>query len=344
MSVKWLLAGAGDIVRSRVAAALSQARNSEIAAVFAPSVGKAESIAAQYHIPAVYHDFSQALAESGADCVYIATPHHTHVELAKQSLAAGKHFFSEKPLGINLAECREVAVAALAAEKKGLKAACSNYRLFTNQYKITEKLIREGVIGDLFSGWLHDEEPYFNPGNHPCLKAVGASPEHSFGFYLFNIIQHLFGMPETVLSAASCINAEKHPEYDLDDIQNIIMRFSGGRQVSVLLNFTAPAAIRHSYSFAGTKGRIYWPGCPPHFNMPIQLVTKEIRELPESVTGERGSHPNWHLPMIQDFVDAVSDDRTPYCTVRSAAETSLITDAVIRSIASGKFETVGSLF
>lgn len=35
MSVKWLLAGAGDIVRSRVAAALSQARDSEIAAVFA---------------------------------------------------------------------------------------------------------------------------------------------------------------------------------------------------------------------------------------------------------------------------------------------------------------------
>ena len=44
-TVKWLLIGAGDIVKSRVAAALSQTGNSEIAGIFAPSAGKAEAIA-----------------------------------------------------------------------------------------------------------------------------------------------------------------------------------------------------------------------------------------------------------------------------------------------------------
>ena len=111
-NIRWLLIGAGDIVKSRVAAALSQAENSEIAAIFAPSAGKAEAIAAEYHIPKVFHDFEQALTECDADCVYIATPHHTHVQFARRALETGRHFLCEKPLGINSPECLELLACA----------------------------------------------------------------------------------------------------------------------------------------------------------------------------------------------------------------------------------------
>ena len=63
--VKWLPAGAGDIVKSRVAAALATAKNSEIAAIFSPTVGRVGSIAEEYHIPRVCRDYRQAPAASG---------------------------------------------------------------------------------------------------------------------------------------------------------------------------------------------------------------------------------------------------------------------------------------
>ena len=63
-----------------------------------------------------------------------------------------------------------------------------------------------------------------------------------------------------------------------------------------------------------------------------------VREMDK--TGRDGIKPNWHLPMVRDFVDAVRFDRTPYCTVESAAMTAVITETLERSARTGKFEKV----
>ena len=68
----------------------------------------------------------------------------------------------------------------------------------------------------------------YNPGNHPLLKEYGANPDHSFGFFLINISQHLVGIPNGVFCVASRFNCENKAEYDIDDLQNIILHFSGG--------------------------------------------------------------------------------------------------------------------
>jgi len=340
--VKWLLAGAGDIVKSRVAAALSSAENSGICAIFAPSVGKAEAIAEAYHIPQVYHDFAKALAESGADAVYIASPHHTHVSVAKQSLAAGKHFLSEKPLGINGAECLDL--LEYAKQFPRLKTACSNYRLFSTQFKTTKRMIDSGEIGELSCGWAHDEEPYYNPSNAPLLKANGMSPIHGFGFYLINLAQALFGTPESVFAASSSFNTKKLAPFDIDDLENIILRFPGGKQFTIFINMVTQGPLRHSYEFCGSAGRIIWPYCPPHFNKPVLKASGWVAEavVENSVTPapEGAEKPNWHLPMVQDFVDCVLHDGQPFCSLKSAVHTAVITDAIVRSMETGMPEKV----
>jgi len=342
--LKWLLVGPGDIARRRVAPALVEANRSKLVGICGSKRRtSAEELADKYKISSIYDDLDEALGKSDADAVYIATPHHLHVDMLKRSLAAGKHVFCEKPLGINAEECREALRAVRSAPH--LKAACSNYRLFTNQFRTLEKLLQSGEAGTLLGAWLQDEEGYFNPGNHPLLKEYGANPDHSFGFYLINISQHLFGTPNEVFCAASSFNCENKAEYDIDDLQNIILRFPGGRQVSILLNFTAQnIPLNHAYSFACSKGRIVFPACPPHFDAPIQLITQNSkRSLEGSITGEDGKLPNWHLPMVQDFVDSVLDGGTIRCTVESAAMTSVITDAIERSAITGRWEPVPAL-
>ena len=44
---------------------------------------------------------------------------------------------------------------------------------------------------------------------------------------------------------------------------------------------------------------------------------------------------NVHLPLIQDFVNAVLDDREPVCPVAEAAKTNILLDAIYRSAREG---------
>ena len=330
--VRWLIAGAGDIVKSRAAAALAETKNAEIVAIFAPSVGKAEAIAAQHGIPKVYHDYSQALAESGADAVYIATPHHVHVQMAIQALQAGKHFLCEKPLGINAEECQTL-LAEVRRHPK-LVTSCSNYRLFTNQFRATQRLIASGELGELIGGWAHDEEPYYNPSKAPLVRDKGMSPVLGFGFYLVNMAQILFGTPESVLACGSSFNCADEAPYDIDDYDNIILRYHGGRQFAIHLNFATQGPLRHAYEFALSRGRIVWPGCPPHFNLPIRVAKGwSETEVEGSFTGdEAGVKPNWHTPMFQNVTDAILSGGKALCTVESAVETARTTEEIISQL------------
>jgi predicted dehydrogenase len=338
--VKWLLVGAGDIANSRVGPALCEAADSELVAICARSKGRVDTLAASLKVDTVYHDFEQALAETDADAVYIATPHHLHVEMSLKALTAGKHILCEKPLGINGAECLRLLDAVRESDRI---TCCSNYRLFTNQFKTTHEMIRNNEIGELVGGWAHDEEPYYNPGNTPYLKELGMSPVLCYGFYLINLALILFGMPSEVFAMMSSFNCDDKPDYDIDDLENILLRYPDGQQFSIVINNTANAPLRHSYQFYGSKGRIYWPECPPHFNTPIRKLTRQdgCQELPESFSGDNpGVQPNWHLPMVEDFVKSVQTGTQPVCTIESAVKTAVITDAILKSAASGRLEPV----
>lgn len=336
--VKWLLVGAGDIANSRVASALCDALDSELVAICDPIKEKTDSLAAKMKVTTVYYDFEQALTETDADSVYIATPHHLHIDMCLKALAANKHILCEKPLGINGSECLKLLDAV---RKSDRITCCSNYRLFTQQFKTTYNMIQNGEIGNLIGGWAHDEENYYNPGNAPYLKELGMSPVLAYGFYLINIAQILFGMPSSVFAAMTSFNCDNKPDYDIDDLENIILTYPDGKQFSIIINNTVNAPLRHSYQFYGSKGRIYWPECPPHFNSPIQKITRQGGgELENSYTGEKGVLLNWHLPMIEDFINAVQTNTQAICTIESAVQTAIITDTIIKSAKSGKLEAV----
>jgi predicted dehydrogenase len=64
----------------------------------------AESVGAAYCAT----DHHELLADAEIDAVLIGTRHDLHAALAADALAAGKHVFVEKPLGLTVEECRHV--------------------------------------------------------------------------------------------------------------------------------------------------------------------------------------------------------------------------------------------
>jgi predicted dehydrogenase len=327
--VKWLLAGAGDIGTRRVGPALVEAKNSELVAVCDLQAERAEKLASRLNVKTVFTDYEKALAESGADAVYIATPQVAHVEMSLKALSAGKHFLCEKPLGLNGAECLKLLEAVRRSDRV---TSCSNYRRLSEQYKLTEAMLKRNEIGRLAGGWAVYSTPFYNPGNQPPSKARGSSRIKELGFYLIDIAQNLFGMPSSVMAQAGTL--DKAARNDVDDIATVVLRFPGGEIFTIVFNSNSPGT-RHELEFFGTQGRIYWPEWPPHGNGPILKITKAGTEKFEAHTTE-----NWHLPMIEDYVDAVLKGRQPVCTIESAVKTEIITDAIFRSIESGRLEPV----
>ena len=67
-----------------------------------------------------YEDYRDLFADPEVDAVSIASPNFLHHEIALAAIEAGKPFWIEKPIGVNAAQSREI---ALAAQKAGLVSA-----------------------------------------------------------------------------------------------------------------------------------------------------------------------------------------------------------------------------
>lgn len=328
-TVKWLLVGAGDIGTRRVGPALEAAQCSELVAICDASRGRAQRLAQQLGVTQVYADLAEALGRSGADAVYVATPQETHIELSLAVLAAGKHLLCEKPLALNGPQCLPLLEAARRSE---CVTSCSNYRRLSEQYKLTQAMLKRGEIGRLLGGWAVYSTPYYNPGRKPILRSVGASRIKELGYYIIDIAHHFFGMPAEVMAQGSVLNPAVMN--DVEEVATVVLRFPGGELFTIIFNCGSPGT-RHELELFGYEGRIYWPAWPPHGNGPVVKITSAGTEEFEAHTAE-----NWHLPMVQDYVDALLQGRQPVCTLESAARTEFITDAIFCSMDSGRLEPV----
>ena len=70
-------------------------------------------------------------------------------KMSLKALNTEKHLLCEKPLGLNGAECLKLLEAA---RKSDRVTSCSNYRRLSEQYKLTEAMIKKGEIGKLSGG------------------------------------------------------------------------------------------------------------------------------------------------------------------------------------------------
>src|SRR5271165_1486545 len=97
--LKWLVAGIGDIATKRVLPAILAEDRSRLAGIVTRNPAKAEP----YYVRA-WESLDEALAQSGADAVYIATPVFLHAPQTIASLRAGCHVLCEKPMALDYAE------------------------------------------------------------------------------------------------------------------------------------------------------------------------------------------------------------------------------------------------
>jgi predicted dehydrogenase len=84
---------------------------------------------------------------SDVDAVAIATPIHTHYQLARRALERGKHVFVEKPLTANSAQARDLIHEA---ERRGLVLMVGHTFMYNPAVEELRRLIQSGALGRLY--------------------------------------------------------------------------------------------------------------------------------------------------------------------------------------------------
>lgn len=116
----------------------------ELTAVYDPNEESANAFAETFGINAYSADYHEFFYD--VDAVYIASPHITHYEYARQALHAGKHVLCEIPFVLSATQAKELYDYADQHELVLLEASKTAYCPAFN-HLVT--LVKSGVIGDV---------------------------------------------------------------------------------------------------------------------------------------------------------------------------------------------------
>lgn len=303
----WLLIGIGDIARKRVLPAILAEPRSRLAGIVTRDPFKAEA----WNVPA-WSDLDRALAESGADAVYIATPVFLHAPQTIACLSAGRHVLCEKPMALNYAEACSMERAAAAT---GRLLGIAYYRRMYPKARRARELMAAGAIGRPFLAeatshdWLRHEGFASDWRIHPEL--AGGGPLYDIASHRIDLMNFLFGAP---LRAGGRRSNLVH-QIGVEDNATVWIEYASGVRglVDVRWHSRVP---RDEFRVRGTEGELNltplngpelaWPGGQ------------------ESIA----PHGNLHYPCIAEFVSAVLEG----APLRSSATSALQTEWVIQQV------------
>lgn len=139
------------------------------------------------------------LADEEIDLIFVGTPTHTHFELAKQVLEAGKHAVVEKPFTVSSAEAFEL---ARLAESKNLILSVHQNRRWDSDFLTVRKIVEKQMLGRLVEAEFHYDRyrPGFRGNTWKEENLPGTGVLYDLGSHLIDQAQTLFGLPEAVFA------------------------------------------------------------------------------------------------------------------------------------------------
>lgn len=198
---------------------------------------RAEAAAASWGFNRSSDDWAAVCNEVEIDVVDICTPNHLHKEMALAAIAAGKHVYCEKPLGLTGVEAGEI---SLAARNKGVKTAIGFNYICNPILQLARSIIESGELGELVNFRGSYQEDYLSNPNTPfswrCARSQGGSGALAdLGTHLINMAHFLIGPLARVNGKLTRVHKERPDpgsgamrEVENEDIAQILLQFESG--------------------------------------------------------------------------------------------------------------------
>ena len=338
-------------------------------AVCARNADRVKAFAANWGYESVETDWRSLVARKDIDLIDIASPNDTHAEIAIAAARAGKMVMCEKPLGRNAAEA-EAMVAAVEAAKVP-NSVWYNYRRVP-AVVLLKDLIDKGTLGRVFhyrAQFLQDwtisaDLPQGGEGLWRLDVAVAGSGvtgdllAHCIdtALWLNGSLTTVTAMTETFIKQRKHTLTGKVEPVGIDDASAFMGRFQNGS----LALFEATRYARghkalYTLEINGEHASARWDLHDLHRLQWFDHRDEGRLRGWRSVHVTDGDHPymkQWWVPGLQigyehtfihqfaDFLQAAARGESAPPSFRDGLATDAVTDAVLKSAKSGRWEQV----
>ena len=222
---------------------------------------KARAAARQLGFARATGDWRTLVEDPAVDVVSVTTPNALHHEMALGAIAAGKHVYCEKPMGITLGQAEEMAEAAARA---GVRTLIGYNYLRNPAVRHAKALIERGAIGRIIHVRGIFDEDYMAdpamPGTWRSLRGeAGLGVLGDMGCHLVAAVLDLAGPVESVLAETRIVHRRRYPETEgsagpgagreeNEDVATALVRFRSG----------CDGVLSMSRSAWGRKNRLAW--------------------------------------------------------------------------------------
>lgn len=303
---------------------------------------RAENAAKKYNIGKIYDTMYDCFADPEVEVVLNLTRPYEHYGVSKPALEAGKHVYSEKPLGASWEEGQEL---VRIAKEKGLWIGGAPDTFMGAGIQTCRKAIDAGMIGDVVGvtanmtchgheSWHPDPEFYYKYGGGPMLD---------MGPYYITALINLIGGVKKLTSMTKISFPQRlitsqpfnGTIIDVDVPTNImgIMEFDCGAIGSIFTSFDVWSAHLPIIEVYGSKGTLSVPD-PNCFGGPVvlHLPGKPAQELPL----EFGYPENSRGLGLAEFCSAIRHNRRPRASYEQTLHVLEIMTGFQRSYESGR--------
>lgn len=306
--------------------------NAELTAACSIMPSELEYAKTELGISDVYSDYREMLAKANIDAVVIVTTSSEHCWQIEAALDAGKHVFSEKPLGVNVEQCKQAQAAV--ERHPELTFMLGFMRRYDKSYSYAKAKIDAGAIGT----------PYL-------VKATGIDPEAfvdgairfsstSGGIFLdmaihdIDLMRWFLGCEATEVYAMGA--TFKHPEFKAagdDETGVAVYKFENGAMGIAHVGRTSPYGYHVETEIVGTEGTIRISAIPEKNQAQIYnlngVCTECVGSFPERFEEA-------YLIEMAEFVDCVCAGKQPGVSVYDGVKSTAIGYATTEAWKTGK--------
>ncbi len=302
----------------------------EVAYAFSPTAARRDAFAAQFPFPPC-DDLDTIVTDGSVEAVIVLTPANTHLDIVQLCAEGGKHILLEKPVEITTQRATRLVEIC---EQSGVTLGIVLQHRFRPASIRLAELLREDVLGEIVSCSTTIElwrpQSYYDEPGRGSFARDGGGVLISQGIHTLDLMLSLIGPVAEVCGYAT--TSPVH-QMETEDVVMAALRYESGALGTVIATTAAYPGFPERIRIICRYGTVTLEG--PSLEVAFHDGRTERVQSP-TTAGGTGADPmafphDWHRGLIEDFLDALDQDRPPQVTGREALKAHHLIDALINA-------------
>jgi UDP-N-acetyl-2-amino-2-deoxyglucuronate dehydrogenase len=302
----------------------------EVVHAFSPSAERRHAFGDRFPFPTC-DSLDAILEDESVEAVAVFTPANTHRDIARLCASAGKHVLMEKPLDITTRRAEDLVAACRAA---GVKLGVVLQHRFRPAGMRLAEMLEAGELGGIVGCStvirLWRPQSYYDEPGRGSFARDGGGVLISQGIHTLDLMLSLAGRIEEVTGFATTTPVHR---METEDMVCAAARFSNGAFGTIDATTAAYPGFLEEIVLTCEKGTALLRGT----ELLVQFQDGRREEIaPDDSAGGTGADPmafphDYHRSVMEDFVDAIRENREAKVTGEEALKVHSLIDALIET-------------